>query len=55
MEKTKKSLKLMSKVTFKSVPSVKNEITRYREYAKFALRKNKRINIRVSEIDIVHI
>ena len=41
--------------TFKSVPNVKKEIARYREYAKSTLRKNKRINIRMSEIDIVHI
>lgn len=41
--------------TFKSVPNVKKEMARYREYAKSALCKNKRINIRLSEIDIVHI
>ena len=40
---------------FKSVPNVKKEIARYREYAKSALRKNKRINIRISETDIMHI
>lgn len=41
--------------TSKSVPNVKKEIARYREYAKSALHKNKRINIRISETDIVHI
>lgn len=41
--------------TFKSVPNVKKEIARYREYAKSTLHKNKRINIRISETDIVHI
>ncbi|MBU0694659.1 MAG: antitoxin [Candidatus Omnitrophica bacterium] len=40
---------------FKSVPNVKKEVVRYREYAKSTLRKNKRINIRMSESDIVHI
>ncbi len=39
----------------KSIPGVKKEIARYREYAKSALQKNKRINIRLSETDIVHI
>ncbi len=39
----------------KSIPNVKSEIARYREYAKSALRKNKRINIRLSEMDIAHI
>lgn len=38
-----------------SVPNVKKEIKKYREYAKVALQKNKRINIRVSERDLIHI
>jgi len=41
--------------TFRSIPNVKKEIVRYREYAKSTLHKNKRINIRISERDIVHI
>jgi len=39
----------------KSVPDVKNEIKRYGRYAKNTLLKNKRINIRISEWDIVHV
>ena len=39
----------------KSIPNVKNEIDRYREYAKHTLQKNKRINIRISERDLIHI
>ena len=39
----------------KSVPDVKGEIKRYGRYAKNTLLKNKRINIRISEWDIVHI
>jgi len=38
-----------------SIPHVKKEISRYREYAKHTLHKNKRINIRISERDLVHI
>jgi len=51
----KEILEAYERSTFKSVPNVKKEIARYREYAKSALRKNKRINIRISETDIVHI
>ena len=54
-EEDKEILEAYERGTFKSVPNVKKEIARYREYAKSTLRKNKRINIRISEIDIVHI
>lgn len=37
----------------KSVPNVKGEISRYREYAKAHFQKNKRVNIRISESDLV--
>ncbi|MBA2124596.1 antitoxin [bacterium Unc6] len=54
-EKDKKILEAYEQGTFKSIPNVKKEIARYREYAKSTLRKNKRINIRISEADIMHI
>ncbi len=54
-EEDKETLEAYERGTFKSIPNVKKEIARYREYAKSTLRKNKRINIRISEIDIVHI
>jgi len=38
-----------------SVPNVKKELARYRDYAKSTLQKNKRINIRISEKDLTHI
>ena len=38
-----------------SVPNVKKELARYRDYAKSTLQKNKRINIRISERDLTHI
>ncbi len=54
-EEDKEILDAYERSTFKSIPNVKKEIARYREYAKSTLRKNKRINIRLSEIDMVHI
>lgn len=38
-----------------SVPNVKKEISQHRQYAKNTLAKNKRINIRISERDLIHI
>jgi predicted DNA binding CopG/RHH family protein len=38
-----------------SVPHVKREMGRYREYAKSSLMKNKRVNIRISERDLLQI
>ena len=40
---------------FQSVPNVKKESAKYREYAKFTLQKNNRINIRISGRDLIHI
>jgi hypothetical protein len=40
---------------FSSMPHLKKEVAKYREYAKSTLQKNKRINIRLSERDLVHI
>lgn len=51
----KEILKAYEKGTFSSIPDVKKEITRYREYAKSTLHKNKRINIRISEGDLIRI
>ena len=51
----KEILEAYEKGEFKSVPNVKKEIAKYREYAKHTLQKNKRINIRISERDLIHI
>lgn len=51
----KEILKAYEKGTFYSVQNVKKETARYREYAKSTLQKNKRINIRVSEKDLIHL
>ena len=40
---------------FKSIPNAKKEMAKYREYAKNTLQKNKRINIRISERDLIHL
>ena len=40
---------------FTSIPRVKEEMVKYREYAKNTLNKNKRINIRLSERDLVQL
>jgi predicted DNA binding CopG/RHH family protein len=48
-------LNAYEKGRFSSIPHVKKEIAKYREYAKSTLQKNKRINIRLSERDLVHI
>ena len=38
-----------------SLPHVKKEMKKYQEYAKATLQKNKRINIRISERDLLHL
>ena len=48
-------LKAYEKGELKSIPNVKKKIKKYREYAKATLQKNKRINIRISERDLIHI
>ena len=53
-EKEEKDLlKAFERGRMKSVPNVKSEISRYREYAKAHFQKNKRVNIRISESDLV--
>ena len=51
----KEILKAYEKGEIRSIPNVKKEIAKYREYAKSTLQKNKRINIRISEKDLIHI
>ena len=45
-------LEAYEKEDLKSVPNVKKEMARYREYAKATFQKNKRVNIRISEKDL---
>jgi predicted DNA binding CopG/RHH family protein len=51
----KEILSAYEKGDFKSIPNVKKEIEKYRRYAKYTLQKNKRMNIRISERDLIHI
>ncbi|MFH0772097.1 MAG: antitoxin [Candidatus Omnitrophota bacterium] len=51
----KEILNAYEKGDFKSIPNVKKEIEKYRGYAKSTLQKNKRMNIRISERDLIHI
>lgn len=51
----KEILKAYEKGDFSSVPNAEKEIKKYREYAEATLQKNKRINIRISERDLIHI
>jgi predicted DNA binding CopG/RHH family protein len=37
---------------FKSVPNLNKEIKKYSEYAKATIKKNKRLNIRITERDL---
>lgn len=40
---------------WKTIPDVEKESKRYREYARATFRKDKRVNIRISEKDLVNI
>ncbi len=40
---------------WKSIPDAEKEAKRYREYARATFRKDKRVNIRISEKDLVSI
>jgi len=46
-------LRSVEKGRWRSVHGVKKEIQRYREYAHATVRKDKRVNIRMSEKDLV--
>ena len=52
-KKEKDLLEAFERGRMKSVPNVRSEISRYREYAKAHFQKNKRVNIRISESDLV--
>lgn len=51
----KEILKAHNRGKLKSAPNAKQEILRYRVYAKAALDKTKNINLRVSEQDLLKI
>ncbi len=49
----KSILNSVEKGEWKSVRGAKGKITKYQEYAKATFRKDKRVNIRISEKDLV--
>ena len=51
----KEILNAYEKGDFSSIPNAERDIKRYREYAKYTLQKNKRINIRISQRDLIYI
>jgi predicted DNA binding CopG/RHH family protein len=56
LDKEEKALlKDYEKDEFSSISNLKKEIARCKEYSKHALQKNKRINIRISERDLMRI
>jgi len=58
MKKTKEERLILDSVEkgeWKSVRGVKGKIKKYQEYAKATFRKDKRVNIRISEKDLVGI
>ena len=48
-------LKSYDRDEWKSVKNVRNEINKYREYARNTLRKDKRINIRITSNDLENV
>ena len=40
---------------WRRIPDFENEVTRYQDYARSTLRKDKRVNIRMTEKDLVHL
>ena len=58
MKKTKEESAILDSVEkgeWKSVRGVKGKIKKYQEYAKATFRKDKRVNIRISEKDLIGI
>jgi len=58
MKLTKEEREILESVEageWKRVPSFKKDAARYREYARATLKKDKRVNIRMSERDLLHL
>lgn len=51
----KELLESVEKGEWKTIPDFKREAQRYQEYAKATFRKDKRVNIRISERDLVNL
>lgn len=51
----KELLESVEKGEWKTIPNFKKEAKRYQEYAKATFRKDKRVNIRISEKDLINL
>ena len=57
MKLTKEEKEILDSVErgeWKQIPNYKKEVARYREAARATMRKDKRVNIRMTERDLVH-
>lgn len=58
MKKTEEERAILESVErgeWKTVPNMEKEARRYQEYARATFRKDKRVNIRISEKDLIRI
>jgi len=51
----KKIVESVERGDWRSVRGVKKQIKRYQDYARATVRKDKRVNIRMSEKDLIHL
>ena len=51
----KELLESVERGEWNTIPGLETEVKRYREYAKATLRKDRRVNIRISEKDLLNI
>ncbi len=54
-QEEKDILESVERGEWKTVPKVEKEVKRYQEYARATFRKDKRVNIRISEKDLTNI
>ena len=54
IKEEKEILESVERGEWKRIPNFKKEAKRYQEYARETLRKDKRVNIRMTEKDLVH-
>ena len=51
----KKIIGSVERDEWRRIPDFKKEVMRYQDYARATVRKNKRVNIRMTEKDLIHI
>ncbi|MFH1038835.1 MAG: antitoxin [PVC group bacterium] len=50
----KEILESVERGEWRRIPNFKKEVKRYQDYARATLRKDKRVNIRMTEKDLIH-